>query len=96
MKDKNWQNPYNLIANTGGTFTFWPKPVATDKSETQETFEYAIRITAEAFAELNHSFAIPVISEQVSSSFSLSRTFKLPDLYLFPPGEEAAQRIVSD
>jgi hypothetical protein len=29
-----------------------------------------------------------VISEfQASPSFNLGRTFKLPDLYMFPPGE---------
>jgi competence protein ComFB len=96
MKDQNWQNPYTLIANMGGTFTFWPKPVPIDKIGVRENFEYTVKITAPDFAELNNGFTIPVISEELSSSFSLSRTFKLPDLYLFPPGEEKDQLIISD
>jgi competence protein ComFB len=95
MKDKNWQNPYTLIASTGGTFTFWPKPAPTEKADTSGTFEYTIRIAAPDFAELNHAFTISAISELVSTTFSLSRTFKLPDLYLFPPGEEKEQLIIT-
>jgi competence protein ComFB len=95
MKDKNWQNPYVLIPNTGGTFTFWPRPTPAEKAEIRGVFEFTVKITAEDFAELNHVFTIPVISEQVSTRFSLSRTFKLPDLYLFPPGEEKDQLVIN-
>jgi len=96
MRDNNWQNPYTLIPSTGGTFTFWPKPVPTEKTETRRIFEYTVKIAAPGFAELDHVFTIPVISELTSHSFSLSRTFKLPDLYLFPPGEEKDQLAIND
>lgn len=96
MKDKNWQNPYTLIANTGGTFTFWPKAAAAEKINIREVFEFSVRIAVPGFAELNHVFTIPVVSELGSPSFSLSRTFKLPDLYLFPPGEEKNQLIITE
>jgi competence protein ComFB len=96
MKDKNWQNPYVLIPNTGGTFTFWPQPVPAKKPEIRGVFEFTVKITAADFAELNHIFTIPVISEQGSTNFSLSRTFKLPDLYLFPPGEEKNQLVINE
>ncbi|MDR1143942.1 MAG: late competence development ComFB family protein [Spirochaetaceae bacterium] len=95
MKDNNWQNPYVLIPNTGGTFTFWPRPVPAEKPEIRGSFEFTVKITTEDFAELSHIFTIPVISEQVGTNFSLSRTFKLPDLYLFPPGEEKDQLVIN-
>jgi competence protein ComFB len=89
MKDRNWQNPYKMVINTAGTFTFWSKPVPAESPGIHESFEYAIKIEAKDFEDLNHFFKIPVISEiQTAGSFSLSRTFKLPDLYLFPPGED--------
>ena len=91
MKDNNWQNPYSLIPNTGGTFTFWPKPVAADKIDISRVFEFTIKIAAPDFAELNHIASINVISELSAPGISLSRTHKLPDLYLFPPGEEKDQ-----
>jgi competence protein ComFB len=96
MKDKNWQNPYTLIPNTNGTFTFLPKPVPAATAGTRGVFQYTIKITSPDFSELDHVFSIPVISERTSSTFSLTRTFKLPDLYLFPPGEEKNQLIISD
>jgi competence protein ComFB len=95
MKDNNWQNPYVLIPNTSGSFTFWPRPVPAEKPEIPGGFEFTVKITSEDFAELNHIFTIPVTSEQVSTRFSLSRTFKLPDLYLFPPGEEKDQLVIN-
>jgi competence protein ComFB len=88
MKDSNWQNPYNLVANTVGTFTFWPSPIPASAPDERKSFEYAIRVESPDFDTLHHFFKIPVISEiQASPSFNMGRTFKLPDLYMFPPGE---------
>jgi competence protein ComFB len=88
MRDSNWQNPYNLVTNTEGTFTFWPSPIPAPVPEEHKSFEYSIRVESPDFDTLHHFFKIPVISEiQVSPSFNLGRTFKLPDLYMFPPGE---------
>jgi competence protein ComFB len=87
MKDNNWQNPYNLVSNTEGTFTFWPNPIPAEAAEVRRIFEYSIRIEAPDFETLNHFFKIPVISEiQSAAVYSMGRTFKLPDLYMFPPG----------
>jgi competence protein ComFB len=90
MKDENWQNPYNLVSNTAGTFTFWPTPLSAEAQGLRKIFEYSIKIEAPGFETLNHHFSVPVKSEILSnSSFSMDRTFKLPDLYMFPPeGEE--------
>ncbi|MDR1901558.1 MAG: late competence development ComFB family protein [Treponema sp.] len=89
MKNPNWQNPYFVVANTEGTFSFWPKSVRAEVSQSHRIFEYSLYINTPDYAELNHFFKIPVISEiQPAGSFSMDRTFKLPDLYLFPPGAE--------
>jgi len=94
MKDHNWQNPYPLIASTSGTFTFLPKPVPAEGTAVHKVFEFTIKIADPGFSELNHAFSIPVVSELAGLSISLSRTYKLPDLYLFPPGEEKNQRLI--
>ncbi|MDR0642121.1 MAG: late competence development ComFB family protein [Treponema sp.] len=87
MKNRNWQNPCILVANTQGAFTFWPESISADAANTRENFEYSVRIEANGFETMNHFFSIPVISEPGDiESFSMDRTFKLPDLYLFPPG----------
>lgn len=88
MKDSNWQNPYNMVPNTEGTFTFWPEPIPTSTINEHKIFEYSIKVEAPKFDTFIHFFKIPVISEaQAASSFTMGRTFKLPDLYMFPPGE---------
>jgi competence protein ComFB len=87
-KDNNWPNPFNLVSNTEGSFTFWPEPIPAASLDEHRSFEYSIRVESPDFETLHHFFKIPVISEvQTASSFSLGRTFKLPDLYIFPPGE---------
>ncbi|MDR0642947.1 MAG: late competence development ComFB family protein [Treponema sp.] len=89
MKDNNWQNPCPLVSNTDGAFTFWPNPIPAETGNIHRVFEFSIRIESENYETLNHFFKIPVISDtQAVSSFSLVRTVKLPDLYLFPPGSE--------
>jgi competence protein ComFB len=89
MKDNNWQNPYNLVINTEGTFTFWPNPIPAEAVDIHKIFEYSVRVEAPDFEVLHHFFRIPVISEiQSAAAYSMGRTFKLPDLYMFPPGED--------
>jgi competence protein ComFB len=87
MKNRNWQNPCALVANTQGAFTFWPESISAGDVNVQENFGYSVKIEAEGFETMNHFFTIPVVSEAGNAeSFSMDRTFKLPDLCLFPPG----------
>jgi competence protein ComFB len=87
MKDNNWQNPYILVTNTEGTFTFWPNLIPAEEVDLRKIFEYSVKIEAPDFEPLHHFFKIPVISEmQSAAAYSMGRTFKLPDLYMFPPG----------
>jgi competence protein ComFB len=94
MKDDDWQNPYGLVANTKGTFAFWPQPIPANASGQRGGFEYSIRVEVPGLETLNHFFRIPVISDTVPvKSYSIARTFKLPDLYMFPPGGDENIRI---
>jgi competence protein ComFB len=89
MKDSNWQNPCTLVPNTEGTFTFWPNPIPASENNLHHVFEFNVRVESGEFETLNHFFKIPVISDtRAANSFSLSHTVKLPDLYLFPPGND--------
>ena len=86
MKNPNWQNPFTLVANTPGTFTFWPASVPAEKVEEGHTFEYSIKIESSEYETLTHFFKVPVVSSvEDSYIFSSDKTFKLPDLYMFRP-----------
>jgi competence protein ComFB len=88
MKDHNWQNPYTLVSNTAGSYTFWPMPVKAKKADDHRIFEYLLMVEAPNYEPITHYFKVPVVSQmQSAASFSIERTFKLPDLYMFPPGE---------
>jgi len=88
MKDGNWQNPYRIVPNTEGAFSFWPAAVIASAINEPKVFEYTLRVSAPEFETMNHFFKISVTSEiQAAASFTLKRTLKLPDLYMFPPGE---------
>jgi len=88
MRDANWQNPYNIVHHVEGNYSFWPAPVPASKVNNHKIFEYTLRVSAPEFETLTHTFKIPVASEiHATTSFTPDRTFKLPDLYMFPPGE---------
>jgi len=89
MRNQNWQNPFTLIANTPGTFTFWPAPVPAETVGIHQLFEYSLKVESSQYETLTHFFKLPATSTLAitHSSYSPDRTFKLPDLYLFPLGE---------
>ena len=92
MIDPNWQNPFRLFANTAGTFSFWPVSVSAKSVGETRKFEFTVVAAGNGFEELRHFFEIEVASEaRATESFSIQRTFKLPDLYLFPPGGDEDQ-----
>ena len=89
MRDANWQNPYRFVKDTEGTFTFWPRPIEAKKAGERAVFEFLVRVETAGFETLNHFFEVPVVSEDFADvPFSMDRTFKLPELYLFPEGAE--------
>ena len=88
MRNPNWQNPFTLVANTPGTYTFWPAPISAGEVNENSTFEYLLKFESPEYETLTHFFKIPTISSVKGAySFSPDKTFKLPDLYLFHPGE---------
>ena len=97
MKDGNWQNPCHVVSNVEGNFSFWPAPVESSRENNHKIFDYTLRISSPEFETLTHVFKIPVASEiQTEGSFSIERTFKLPDLYMFPPGEAEKNGYIDD
>ena len=89
MKNHNWQNPFTVVTNTPGTFTFWPAPVPAAALNIHHMFEYSLKIESPQYETLSHFFKVPAIStmQAAHTSGSMDRTFKLDDLYLFLPGD---------
>ena len=88
MRNPNWQNPYGMVASTPGAYSFWPAPVIADIADVHQTFKYSIKINSADYEPITHFFNITAISKfHTPHSHALNRTFKLPDLYVFPPGE---------
>ena len=88
MRNTNWQNPFILIENTPGAYSFWPASIPADTADKHHLFEFSLKIESSQYEPLTHFFKIPATSSiQAPHAYSVDRTFKLPDLYLFPPGE---------
>jgi competence protein ComFB len=88
MRNSNWQNPFRMISSTPGAFSFWPEPIEADIPDINKEFNFTLKVHSPDYEPLNHFFKITSISKfHNPHSYALNRTFKLPDLYLFPPGE---------
>jgi len=88
MRNNNWQNPFMMISSTPGAFSFWPAQVTADAPDITSEFKYSLRVDSPKYEQLNHHFSISSSSKfHTPNSYTLNRTFKLPDLYIFPPGE---------
>lgn len=88
MRNSNWQNPYTMVASTAGAFSFWPAPVTAEIPDITRVYKFQLKVDSPDFEPLNHFFNITSISKfHTPHSYTLNRTYKLPDLYIFPPGE---------
>jgi competence protein ComFB len=88
MRNQNWQNPFNMVPNTPGTYAFWPAPISAEEEGINRLFDYSLKIEDPQYETMVHHFRVPAVSgHQAASLQSSGKTFKLPDLYLFPPGE---------
>jgi competence protein ComFB len=88
MRNNNWQNPFKMVSSTPGSFSFWPEPVVAEAPEHTKEFKFSLRISSADYEPLNHFFNLSTMSKfHNPQSYALNRSFKLPDLYLFPPGE---------
>jgi len=94
-RNNNWQNPYTIVPSTPGVFSFWPAPVMTTATDISKDIKYTIKVNSPNYEVLNHHFNIISISRNLGAhTQTLNRSFKLPDLYLFPPGETEMQYFV--
>jgi competence protein ComFB len=85
MVDANWQNPCTLVAATAGTFIFWPAPEKAESLSGTKTVDFELVSTPENYEEFRYFFTVALSAEtEASSVFSMQRTFKLPDLFIFP------------
>jgi competence protein ComFB len=90
MLDPNWQNPFVLAGATGGTFIFWPKPLPASADEGERKFVFEIKVEVPGLEPLSHFLEMALSPERnVRLDFSLQRVHKVPDIYLFPAGQEA-------
>jgi len=88
MRNNNWQNPYTMVPSTPGNYSFWPAPIPTNNADVTQVFNFSIKVHSPDYEVLNHFFTITSNSRyHAPNSYALNRTFKLPDLYLFPPGD---------
>ena len=89
MRNSNWQNPFSMIESTPGAYSFWPAPITADEPDITKEFKFSIRVQSADFETLTHFFTITSTSKfHTPRSYTLNRTYKLPDLYIFPPGED--------
>jgi len=87
-RNGNWQNPYTIVPSTPGVFSFWPAPLVTTATDISKDIKYVIKVASPNYEVLTHHFDIVSISRSLGpNSQTLNRSFTLPDLYLFPPGE---------
>jgi competence protein ComFB len=84
MINPGWQNPYNLSANTPGSFTFLPKPVPAVKAGEKRTFDFEITTKNMKYEPVHHYFKIEVTADpEYDDSVELLENFKAGDLYIF-------------
>jgi competence protein ComFB len=89
MRNNNWQNPYTMVSATPGAFSFWPMPVPGDVPDVTKDFSFSIKVNSPDYEPLNHFFNVNSICKfHTPNSYTLNRTLKLPDLYIFPLGSE--------
>lgn len=88
MRNNNWQNPYTMVASTPGNFSFWPAPITCEAPDVSKEFKFSVRVTSADYEPLTHFFSITTVSKfHTPHSYALNRRYKLPDLYIFPPGD---------
>ncbi|NNM53415.1 MAG: late competence development ComFB family protein [Spirochaetales bacterium] len=83
--DPNWQNPYRLIANTAGTYLFWPRPVPAQPGETLRIFKFELAVEDPRFEPLHYMVELTLTAENDFVDFvNTTESYRIKDLYLFP------------
>ena len=83
--DPNWQNPYQLIANTAGTYLFWPRPVRAEPGENLRIFKFELAVEDPRFEPLHYVVELTLTAENDFVDFvNTTESYRIKDLYLFP------------
>lgn len=85
MVDSNWQNPYTIVRNTAGIFSFWPYPQVSEASSLKKSYEFELQVENTGFETLRHYFELAVESREGFLNLSGGdKIFTVKDLYLNP------------
>ncbi len=85
MVDSNWQNPYAIVQNTAGIFSFWPYPQVAKASFLKNSYEFELQVEKTGFQTLRHYFELVVDSREGFLNLSGGdKIFTIKDLYLNP------------
>jgi competence protein ComFB len=85
MIDVCWQNPVFLDPKIEGTFLFLPRPLQTERTGEERTFECEIFVDDPVYEVFHHFFKIRLVSDTETDVLPRKNLdYKLPDLYLVP------------
>jgi competence protein ComFB len=93
MIDRSWPNPYFVVRSTRGSFSFWPKPVKAIRKGERRDFCLEIIADSEGFQTTRHFIELQLTAvEEYCTTFSMERSHKVENLYLFGETSEEEQR----
>jgi len=85
MVDSNWQNPYTIVQNTAGIFSFWPYPQVSKASALKKSYEFELQVENTGFETLRHYFELAIVSRTGFLNLSgTDKIFAVKDLYINP------------
>ncbi len=85
MVNPNWQNPYEIVPNTTGVYSFWPYPVRADARGLKKKFELEIAVDDPRYEPLRHFVEFELESEDgFLTYFTGERIYNVKDLYIVP------------
>lgn len=83
--DPNWQNPYQMVVNTAGTYLFWPHPQKAEAEGLEKTFHLEISVEDPLYESFRMPFELKLVSQSRFVDFvNSSDSFRIKDQYLFP------------
>ncbi|WP_455382946.1 late competence development ComFB family protein [Salinispira pacifica] len=84
MVNGRWQNPYNIVENTAGSYLFWPAPRTAEKEGERKTFDFEVNVPETGdYEELHHFFKLEIVASDLDDrTLRLTRDFVMQDLFL--------------
>jgi competence protein ComFB len=89
MFNKYWHNPFDVVSQTNGTYTFWPAPIPADRAGIQKDFQMYLAIDADGYITICKFFFIRLVSDNDLKKFiKKENIFYINDIFLNPEGAE--------